>query len=155
MHPYSREIKKGDYFLRMPAAASMTAPIAAMMVAIPTGDFCVTPAAAGAAGTAVPETGASAGAFVSPATVLAAWWIQWYCTIASALCPQMVLLHISYPFTPHCAMAALSEMHWHGAVQTGALTPDVSWVSAMIPTAAAFTPQNMNTTIPRTTTILI
>jgi hypothetical protein len=76
MHRYSREIKKGDYFLRIPAATSMTAPIAARIVAIPTGDFCVTPAAAGAAGIAVPETGACAGAVVAPATVLAAWWIQ-------------------------------------------------------------------------------
>jgi hypothetical protein len=44
--------KKGRYFLLKPAAISSTAPIAAMAVAIPTGDFCVIPAAGGAAVTA-------------------------------------------------------------------------------------------------------
>ena len=146
--------EKGNYFLRMPVAASRAAPIAARMVSIPTGDFCVTPAATGAAGIAVPEAGACVGAVIATDAVLATWWKQWYCTIASALCPQTVLLHISYPFTPHLAMAVLSDMHSHGAVQTGASTPDVSWVSATIPIPAAFIVPHITATIPRITTIL-
>ena len=66
----------------------------------------------------------------------------------------MVLLHISYPFTPHCAMAAVSAMHWHGAVQTGASTPDVSWVSAIIPIPSALTVPHMTAIIPRMSRIL-
>lgn len=137
----------------MPATASRATPIAARMEAIPTGD-CVTPAAAEVTGIAALVTGACAGGVVATEAVPPTGWIQWYCTIASALCPQTVLLHISYPFTPHCAMAELSDMHAQGAVQTGALTPDVSWVSAMIPTPAALTAPHMNATIPRTTMIL-
>jgi hypothetical protein len=52
-------------------------------------------------------------------------------------------------------MAVVSDMHSHGAVQTGASTPDVSWVSAIIPTPAALTVPHMTATIPRITTILI
>ena len=44
---YSPDRKKGDYFLLIPAAASSAAPIAARLVAIPTGDFFVTAPAAG------------------------------------------------------------------------------------------------------------
>jgi hypothetical protein len=143
-----------DYFLRIPAATSSVKPIAARIVTIPTGEFCVIAAVAVAAGTAVPEAGACVCVFIAPDAVPPTGWIQWYCTIASALCPQTVLLHISYPFTPHCAMAELSAMHAQGAVQTGALTPDVSWVSAMIPTPSALTPPHMNATIPRITIIL-
>jgi len=147
--------KRGDYFLRTPAA-STAVPIAARSVATPTGDFCVTPAAAGAAGIAALATGTCAGAFVADA-VPATWWIQWYCTIASALCPQMVLLHSSYPFTPHRCVATLSDMHSHGAVQTGASTPEVSWVSATIPIDATAAPGALHNTvtIPRIKTILI
>jgi hypothetical protein len=144
------------YFLRITAAANRVAPNTARMGAIPTGDFCVTPAAAGAAGIAA-ETGACTGEIVA-ADVAAedpSWWIQWYCTIASALCPQMVLLHISYPFTPHWAMAVLSPIHWHGAVQTGAFIPEVSWVSAIIPIPAALTGSDITAAIPRITMILI
>jgi len=147
--------KRESYFLRITAAARRVTPNTARMGAIPTGDFCVTPAAAGAAGIAA-ETGACAGAIVA-ADVAAedpSWWIQWYCTIASALCPQMVLLHISYPFTPHWAIAVLSPIHWHGAVQTGAFTPDVSWVSAIIPIPAALTGPDITAAIPRITMIL-
>jgi hypothetical protein len=39
--------QKKDYFLLIPAAASRAAPIAARMMAVPTGDFCVTAFAAG------------------------------------------------------------------------------------------------------------
>jgi hypothetical protein len=131
-------------------------PIAARRAATPTGDFCVVAAAAGATGIAALATGTCAGAFVA-GTVPATWWIQWYCTIASALWPQMVLLHNSYPFTPHLCVAALSDMHSHGAVQTGASTPDVSCVSAMIPIDATAAPgalHNTTATI-RIRTILI
>ena len=109
-----------SYFLRIAAAASRVPPMAARMVAIPTGDFCVIPAAGGADGTAALWTGTCAGAVVATgAAVDADWWIQWYCTIASELCPHMVLLHISYPAAPHRNAAVLSAMHSHGAVHTG------------------------------------
>jgi len=146
--------EKENYFLRMPVAASRNAPIAARMVAIPTGAFCVIPVATGAAGITVPEAGACVGSVIATDVVPAAGWIQWYCTIASALCPQTVLLHISYPFTPHLAMAALSDIHSHGAVQTGASTPDVTWVSAPTPTPAALAEPHRTAAIPRITTIL-
>jgi hypothetical protein len=61
--PVLKGYKKGNYFLRMPEAASRAAPIAARMVAIPTGDFRVTApvsnkAGDGVAGTAAEVTGA-------------------------------------------------------------------------------------------------
>jgi hypothetical protein len=143
------ESKKGGYFLRIPAAASRAAPIATRIVTIPTGEFCVVPAAAGAVVIAALETGTCVGAVVAADTVLTTGWMQWYCTIASALCPHTVLLHISYPFTPHCAMAVLSAIHWHGAVHAGALAPDVTWVSAIIPTPLAHTVPHKIATIPR------
>jgi hypothetical protein len=51
-------------------------------------------------------------------------------------------------------MAALSDIHSHGAVQTGASTPNVSWVSATIPIPAALTVPHIPATNPRITTIL-
>jgi len=65
-----------SYFLRITAAASRAAPIAARTVAACTGDFCVTPAAGGAAGTAVLWTGTCAGAVVAAGAELADWWRQ-------------------------------------------------------------------------------
>jgi hypothetical protein len=133
----------------MPAAASRAAPVATRIVTIPTGDFCVGAAAAGIVVIAALETGTCVGAVVATDAVLPIWWMQWYCTIASALCPHTVLLHISYPFTPHCAIAVLSAIHWHGAVHAGALAPDVTWVSAIIPTPSALTVPQTIATIPR------
>ena len=68
-----------NYFLRPPAAASRVMPIAAMMVVIPPGDFCVTPAAAGAgacAGAAEAGAGVCAGALVATVADDAIWWRQ-------------------------------------------------------------------------------
>ena len=59
-----------SYFLRTAAAASRAAPMAARMVAIPTGDFCVIPAAGGATGTAALWTGTCAGALVATGTAV-------------------------------------------------------------------------------------
>jgi hypothetical protein len=77
-HPHpAMQMKKVCYFLRMPALTSSTAPIAAMMVAMPTGDFCVIPAAGGAAVTAALWTGTCAGALVATgAATDATWWMQ-------------------------------------------------------------------------------
>src|SRR5512133_2024496 len=72
---------------------------------------------------------------------------------AFALCPQIVLLHRSYPSTPHRSAASFSERHSHGAVQTGGWPADVVWVSAMIPTAA-LTVLHMAATIQRIIMIL-
>jgi hypothetical protein len=72
---------------------------------------------------------------------------------AFALCPQMVLLHRSYPSVPHRCAASFSDTHSHGAVQTGGTPVPIVCVSAMIPTAALTVPHK-NATIPRIMMIL-
>jgi hypothetical protein len=51
-------------------------------------------------------------------------------------------------------MASVREIHSHGAEQTGASTPEVSWVSAIIPIPAALTVPHITATIPRMSRIL-
>jgi hypothetical protein len=51
-------------------------------------------------------------------------------------------------------MAWVKDMHSHGAEQTGALTPDVSCVSAIIPIPAALTVPQRAAVIPRMSRIL-
>ncbi len=135
-----------------PGAASRAMPIAARPTS-PRGDSCGVVAAARVAGIAALAGTIGDAVVTAAATDPPDWWMQWYWTIASALCPQMVLLHISYPSAPHCITAVLSDIHSHGAVQAGASTPDVTRVPATIPISAPTVP-HMIATIPRITTIL-